>query len=321
MYARHGTAQNVIYARQGARQKRIIIFHNEFLITKNNKRAEKKTSTTTPKKTIASYWQNIIIFLYICGYLAEANLGKAKTAVDIKLNYSIVNKTKRIDIFRLRRLLLMLLMLSSSSALRAQNSEIAVGLRGGHNAAFGGFAALSVEGSHTFGERFLISGGAQYATYGRTAVETRPAYLWNYKWGTISTEALLSYTNLTSVNNLVVGAGADIYGRWIGFKLGYYYRLYGHRGNSICEPFNIYYELRANLLPKIERWDLQLAITNNETFEIERHFQPSFIAQCRYFPQQRLGLSLGIGCKPAGMFNMSADYYQSFIKLGVCYKW
>lgn len=213
------------------------------------------------------------------------------------------------------------MLLPCSTTLVAQNSEVAVGLRAGHNAAFGGFAALSVEGSHTFGQCLHISGGAQYATFGRTALEARPAYLWHRNWGTISAEALLGYTHQTSVSNLVAGAGADLAGRWIGFKLGYYYRLYGHRGQSICEPLNIYYELRANLLPNIERWDLQLAITNNEIFEIERHFQPSFLAQCRYFPQQRLGLSLGLGCKPAGMFNMSADYYQTFIKFGVCYKW
>ena len=232
-----------------------------------------------------------------------------------------MNKTKRINIINLRLLLLTLLLASAPLTLRAQNGEIMAGLRVGHNAAFGGFAALSVEASHTFDNRFQISGGAQYATFGRTALEARPAYLWDLNWGKISAEALLAYANLTSVNTLAAGAGADISGRWIGFKLGYYYRLYGRSGESIHEPLNIYYELRANLLRKIERWDLQLAITNNETFEIERHYQPSFIAQCRYLPQPRLGIGLGIGCKPAGMFNMSADYYQTFIKLGVCYKW
>ena len=27
-----------------------------------------------------------------------------------------------------------------------------------------------------------------------------------------------------------------------------------------------------------------------------------------------MGITFAIGCKPAGMFNLSADYYQSFIR-------
>ena len=97
--------------------------------------------------------------------------------------------------------------------------------------------------------------------------------------------------------------------------------MYGHVGESIKEPFNLYYELLINLLTMVEAWDLQLAITNSEIFELERHYQPTFLAQCRYDLNERLGLSMGIGCKPAGMFHLSADYYQSFLNLGVCYKW
>ena len=66
---------------------------------------------------------------------------------------------------------------------------------------------------------------------------------------------------------------------------------------------------------------MQLAITNCETFELERHYQPSFLAECRYYPGAKLGVTMSLGCKPAGMFNMSADYYQSFLKIGVCYRW
>ena len=69
------------------------------------------------------------------------------------------------------------------------------------------------------------------------------------------------------------------------------------------------------------KWDLFLSITNNELFELERHFQPSFIAECFYYPTQKIGVPFGLGCKPAGMFNMSADYYQSYLKTGLCYRW
>ena len=173
-------------------------------------------------------------------------------------------------------------------------------LRTGNNATFGGFAALSLETEQTLEDNFQISGGVQYNTVGRTAFEARPAYSIDYSWGSISAEALLSYRYLASVNSFAAGAGADVSGRWVGLKFGYYYHLYGQG---------------------LESWDLQIAITNNERFELERHYQPTFLAECSYELKDDFGLTMGIGCKPAGMFNLVADYYQSFLNLGVIYKW
>ena len=199
---------------------------------------------------------------------------------------------------------------------KAQNHELSLMLRGGDCSTFGGAAAASIETSHTF-NRFSLTGGAQYNTIGKTALEARPSM----KWGNISAELLMAYTNIASVNSVAAGAGAIYdYGR-ITAKLGYYYRIYGGHGNRISEPFNIYYELDVHLLRKAAKWDMDLTLTNNETFELERHYQPSFIAECRHCPTSKMGITFAIGCKPAGMFNLSADYYQSFIKTGICFRW
>ncbi len=207
----------------------------------------------------------------------------------------------------------------TSRAERADD-EVRLGLRAGHNAAFGGFAAASIETLNTFGN-INLRAGVQYNTIGKTAIEARPAYAKRFGWGEIAPEVMLTYTNLSSTNSISAGAGVGVSGRWIGGKLGYYYRMYGNGGSRVQEPFNIYYELRANFLPMLDAWGLQLVITNSEIFELERHYQPTFIVQCSYDMKSRLGLVMGVGCKPAGMFNMSADYYQSFLNLGVYYRW
>lgn len=222
---------------------------------------------------------------------------------------------------KFRYLFVIPLCIALSSVLHAQDNEVMVGLRAGHNASFGGFASASVETHQTLHEHFMISGGLQYKTIGTTAVEARPAYIKDFQWGRIGAECLLSYTNLLSVNSMAIGAGAVYTGKWIGAKLGYFYRSFGSKGDSITEPFNIYYEICANFLPMREDWDLEFIITNNEMFELERHYQPTFIMQGRYLLKEHIGVSMGIGCEPAGMFHMSADYYESYLKLGVCYRW
>ena len=222
---------------------------------------------------------------------------------------------------KVRHLFVILLLALVPQGLKAQDDVLKVGLRAGNNAAFGGFVATSLETNQTFGEEFSIHGGVQYSTIGRVALEARPTYTKNFAWGRLSAEVLLTYAHLTSINNMAVGGGVCVDYRWVDATLGYYYRLYGGRGGRITEPFNIYYGARVHLLRENDDWDVTLAITNNEIFELERHYQPSFIAECIYYLMNRLGISLGIGCKPAGMFHISADYYQSYIKTGVCYRW
>ena len=206
-------------------------------------------------------------------------------------------------------------------ASKAQDGEVWLGLRTGHNTVSGSFAAISIETDYRLEKHFSIEGGAQYNTIGKTSVEARPAYFQDMGWGVISAEALLHYTNMLSINNFCGGAGVDISARWVFGKLGYYYRIYGGDGGRIKEPFNIFYRFGINCLPDIKDWDLKLIATNCESFELERHYQPSFIVQGWYYPKDFLGITLGVNYKPAGTFHLSSDYYQLYAKAGICYRW
>ena len=223
--------------------------------------------------------------------------------------------------YKSRHMILLILLAAITTTLKAQDNELALRLQMGHNAVFGGFAAASVETVQTFECDFMLNAGAQYNTIGKTSIEARPGYFHDFSWGRLSAETLLAYTGISSVNSIAAGAGMGLSGKWLSGRLGYYYRMYGGGAGWIKEAFNVYYELNADLLQKIDDWNLRLTITNCEIFELERHFQPSFIALCNHYPQEHIGISFGVGCKPAGMFNMSADNYQSYIKAGICYRW
>ena len=234
------------------------------------------------------------------------------------------------DMIKFRNLIAMMLLVCSPAIMKGQEKEhtdsgrtdeVKLGVRAGHNVAFGGYGAVSLETSQAFGNSFAIRAGAQYSTFGKTSLEARPGYIIDFDWGRIVPEVLLAYTNLSSINSFAAGAGANgDFGR-LSAKLGYYYHTFGGQGGWITEPFNIYYELSVHLLQKVENWKMNLTITNNEIFELERHYQPSFIAECFHYPTDKIGISFGIGCKPTGMFNMSADNYQTYLKTGVCYRW
>ncbi len=222
---------------------------------------------------------------------------------------------------RTKIILALAALLCSLGSIGAQEREVALGVRGGYNAALGGYSALSLEGGCGITDGVDVSGGVQWATYGRTAVELRPSYSHTTTWGSLHARTLLHYTHHASFHNFAAGVGVGMSSRVVFATLGYYYRTYGGRGGQINEPFNLFYELGFNFLPDADMFDLQLVYTNHELFELERHYQPTWIVRGEWAVNESLGVSLAVNYKSAGMFNMSADFYQLNIKAGLCYRW
>lgn len=214
-----------------------------------------------------------------------------------------------------------LLLLCNSTFLKAQEGSVILGVRAGYSAPFGGFSSVSVEADHSFKQDFALTGGVQYNSIGKTAIEMRPSYFHDFDCGRLSVEILMHFTSLSSINNSAIGGGVGFKGNVLSARLGYYYRMFGSDGDKIKEPFNIYYELGVTCLPRVPQWDLDLLITNCENFELERHYQLSYIVQGWYYPTEKIGVTLGVSYKPAGMFNMTTDRYRFSSKLGVSYKW
>ena len=220
-----------------------------------------------------------------------------------------------------RIIILLLLFVAYTSSLSAQNNYTKLGVKGGNNAIFGHFATISAEAGYEAQKHFALFGGIQYNTIGLVAAELRPQYYHNFNFGRLSGEVLLGATYQSRMHNYIVGCGASLNTTYIWVNLGYYYRSIRVDGESICEPFNIYYELGIRCIPKCKRWDLNLIITNNRHFEIERHYQPSFAIDTWWYPNDKFALQFGVNYKPAGIFNISSEFYQLYANIGVCYKW
>ena len=223
----------------------------------------------------------------------------------------------------MRRLIItvVLMLVVGVSTTRAQSGGVTIAVKGGDNALFGAFASLSGEVRYEAAKHFALRGGAQYNTIGRAAAEVRPQYFHDFDFGRLGGELLFNYAYQIHMNSFAVGCGVSLDIRRIWVTIGYYCRTMTMAASKIGEPFNIYYELGVRCLPKRERWDLNVMISNSQIFELERHYQPSFALEGWWYPLAKLGVQMSVNYKPAGMFNMSSDYYQFYADLGVCYKW
>lgn len=204
---------------------------------------------------------------------------------------------------------------------RAQQGEVTLGIRGGGSTLYGAFSAFAVEAEYSAKEYFALRGGVQYSTISRVTTEVRPAYFHDFNVGRLSAELLLNYAYQSRVSNYAFGCGLLLDTKYISAALGYYCRVMTIAADRLFEPFNIYYKLAVHCLPNRERWDLKVIFSNSQALELERHYQPSLAVEGWYYPLERLGVQLGVNYKPAGMFNLSSDYYQIYGNVGVCYRW
>lgn len=220
-----------------------------------------------------------------------------------------------------KRHLLLALLLTLSSLLNAQNSSIEVGTRGGNNATFGNFGALSLVAQHNFADNFTLKGGILSTTYERFSAEVRPSYHHNLPFGTLHFEALLHYTDQSNMGNFALGGGVGIRTNRLWAKVGYYHRTLQSGGERLAEPFNLYYEFGVNLLPSRPDWDLMVVLSNSHFLDLERHYIPSLTVDGWWYPSQKWGIRLGAHYTPTGVFFISSDYYQLLANIGVCYRW
>ena len=219
------------------------------------------------------------------------------------------------------KILILSLLLSFAAFLPAQEGNLNLNLKGGNNAALGYFAALSLDACHSMEKYFSVEGGFQYNSLKGFVAEARPACFYDFSAGRLSVEALLHYSPYSGIHNYALGGGVSFDSRYISATLGYYYRAFATDGNTLSEPFNIYYGLTVNCLPTVSKWDLKFSLSNSRIFELERHYQPSLFVDAWWYPADKYGITLGVCYKPAGMFNLSSDYYQLYANIGGCYRW
>lgn len=204
-----------------------------------------------------------------------------------------------------------------------QNGNLGLEGRWGNNVYFGQWGSASITAEHTLRRYLSLRGGIQYISFPSLGADFRPAFFHDFRFARLLVEALFEYRRQSSTDNFCAGISAGLKMPYLWFMLGYYHRTIRAVGykDKIVEPVNLLYEIGVSIIPKIRNWDIEASISNSELLALERAYQPTVSLKGVWYPSSRTGIWLGIGYKPAGVFNLSHNYYQSFLKLGVQYRW
>lgn len=193
----------------------------------------------------------------------------------------------------------------------------------GYNTHFGQWGAAAVSARHAMPRHFQIRGGVRIISYPAFAADLRPAYFHELNCGRITAGPVVSWLHQSGTDNICAGIGAGMQMRHWSFSLGWYHRTIRAAGyrRGLTEPSNLLYEIAANVMPPEHRWNILAAITNSALTAVERAYQPTVALTGVWHPSTHTGIWLRAEYKPAGVFNMSHNYYQSSLNLGFEYAW
>lgn len=198
---------------------------------------------------------------------------------------------------------------------------VALDARVGNSSVKDIYGTIGLRGDYSMPRYFMMRAGIQYNTINRISAEVRPAFFHDFACGRLHGEILIHYNYHHSFDNLCAGVGVGFTMDYFWVQLGYYYRSIIGSDNIITEPYNLYYEVGVNCLPQVQAWDLMVYVSNSTLNDLERVYQPALYVDALWYPSTSWGIMLGAAYMPSGIFNISTDYYQSFINVGVRYRW
>ena len=200
---------------------------------------------------------------------------------------------------------------------------VAVEGRWGFNTHFGTWGSATVMARHTLPYNLRVRGGVRYTSFPAAGADLRPAWFHEFGCGRLVVEGTVSWMRQSRTDNICAGIGAGMELRRWWFMAGWYHRTISAAGYShtLSEPANLLYDVGVRVLAPESRWNILASLSNSSLLAVERAYQPTLAVRGLWYPGSRTGLWLEAAYKPAGLFNLSHNYYQSSLNIGFEYSW
>jgi len=143
----------------------------------------------------------------------------------------------------------------------------------------------------------------------------------------IETDVLYKAVARNRMNDLTAALGIGYRMDYVSVTLGVFSRVMADWGRSwysdesfVAEPFNVLYRVEVFCRPQDNPWNLSFCISNVDDYQMERMWQPLFMAGAWYDVDNHWRLIFGAECKPTGMFHLDATFYGATARAGFTYK-
>lgn len=163
-------------------------------------------------------------------------------------------------------------------------------------------------------------GGYRLQASRKLAINNRPLNIQFFWLQTIHSDLLRETNWGTSIRkqakHLDIMVGTEF--RTYAFR-NYAIEKYGivEEATKLHEDFNVIYSLSYNLKSPGSYWNVGLSVTNLDYFMVNQETNPLFCLRGSYKLKAPISLLTQFWYEPAGVFNIYANYFGSFIRTGI----
>ena len=199
----------------------------------------------------------------------------------------------------------------------------------GHNLTHGAMANFDLESYLPIHQYFEAEANIRVSTTNNYAfgIELRPKFALPIGELYIEDRLLSNIVKCDDYIDFVHAISAGYRMQYVNVQVGMFSRILipqpytYHTGDEmISEPFNLMYRVEVLVRPETAPWNISLALSNVDTYQMERMWQPMFYLGGWYDVNDNWRVSINGKLKLAGMFHLNAHYYASEVKVGAQYR-
>lgn len=198
-----------------------------------------------------------------------------------------------------------------------------------HNLTWQHFASFDVQGFLPINQHFELDARMQFQTVNvhTFAVVARPKFALPVGELFLETEVLYKCVKRSNMHDLAAGLSLGYRMDYVSVMLGCNTRVLAPFGSNWhsdekmnTEPFNLMYCLKIYCRPQSNPWNIWVAMSDFDDYQIERHWQPIFQLGAHYDINDHWRVQISGLCKASGMFHLNANYYAANLRSGISYR-
>jgi hypothetical protein len=198
-----------------------------------------------------------------------------------------------------------------------------------HNLTYGSYATFDVDAYMPIHQHFDMQVNLRTSTANSHSlgVQLRPKFALPVGELYIEDRLMMRFVARDEFNEFLHAISLGYMMEYVNVQVGVYTRViqplpYIPRSEDelICEPFDVLYRVEAFVRPRTSPWNISLALSNVDNYQIERMWQPMFYLGGWYDINEHWRVRMSGKLKLAGMFHLNAHYYASELRVGAEYR-
>lgn len=198
-----------------------------------------------------------------------------------------------------------------------------------YNRTWGHHANFDVQSLMPINKNFEMEAKLQFSTANvhTGVVQLRPKFELPVGEMFVETDLCFRGVARNRISDFTAGLGVGYRMDYVSVTLGLFSRVIDNWDRSwyneetfVVEPFNVFYRIEVFCRPQDNPWNLSFMISTVDDYQMERTWQPLFMAGAWYDVTDNWRLNFGVQCKPTGMFHLDASFYGATARAGFTYR-